>query len=101
MTSQDLWIWRAFFGTACSNNDINVLNTSNVFDEVLSWCTPAVQYTVNETQYDIEHYLTYDIYPYFVTFVNIISMSQGEKRKLYVKWQKSTINDVERAFGVL
>ncbi|KAH1232925.1 Glutathione S-transferase T2 [Glycine max] len=35
VASQDLWIWHAFFGTAGSNNDITVLNGSNVFDEVL------------------------------------------------------------------
>nr|XP_043638361.1 uncharacterized protein LOC122609378 [Erigeron canadensis] len=28
--SQDLWIWHAFFGVPGSNNDINVLNTSDL-----------------------------------------------------------------------
>ena len=38
-----------FFGTASSNNDIIVLNASNVFNEVLLGLTPSVQYIVNET----------------------------------------------------
>ncbi|KAL5160767.1 hypothetical protein HKD37_07G018195 [Glycine soja] len=49
VTSQDLWIWHGFFGTAGSNNDITVLNGSNVFDEVLSGRAPTVQFTVNRT----------------------------------------------------
>ncbi|PNX56583.1 ribosomal protein, partial [Trifolium pratense] len=35
VASQDLWIWHAFFGVAGSNNDINVLNQSHVFNDVL------------------------------------------------------------------
>lgn len=35
VASQDLWIWHAFFGIAGSNNYINVLNQSNVFNEIL------------------------------------------------------------------
>ncbi|KAG5065843.1 hypothetical protein JHK86_009574 [Glycine max] len=71
VTSQDLWIRHAFFGTAGSNNDITVLNGSNVFDEVLSGRAPAMQFTVNRTQYNMRYYLADDIYPDFVTF-NII-----------------------------
>ena len=42
VTSSDLWIWHAFFGVACSNNDINVLDRSPVFDEVLEGRAPEV-----------------------------------------------------------
>ncbi|XP_047312507.1 uncharacterized protein LOC124915792 [Impatiens glandulifera] len=35
LASSDLWIWHAFFGFAGSNNDINVLDRSPLFDEVL------------------------------------------------------------------
>ena len=31
IASYDLWIWLAFFGMPRSNNDINVLNASNLF----------------------------------------------------------------------
>jgi len=50
MTSQDLWIWHAYFGIVGSNNDITMLNGSNVFDEVLSGRALVVQYTVNKIQ---------------------------------------------------
>ena len=49
ITSQDLWIWHAFFGVAGSNNDINVLNRSPFFDNVLQGYAPHVQFVVNET----------------------------------------------------
>jgi len=35
VASQDLWVWHAFFGVADANNDINVLNQSPVFHDVL------------------------------------------------------------------
>ena len=31
VASYDLWIWHAFFGMPESNNDINVLDASNLF----------------------------------------------------------------------
>ena len=101
MASQDLWIWHAFFGTAGSNNDIIVLNRSNVFYEVLSGRASAVQFIVNRTQYNMRYYLADDIYPNFATFLKTISMPQGEKRKLFAQRQESARKDVERAFGVL
>ena len=101
MTSQDLWIWHAYFGIVGSNNDITMLNGSNVFDEVLSGRAPAVQFTMNKTQYNMRYYLADDIYQEFATFVKTISMPQGEKRKLFAQRQESARKDVERAFGVL
>ncbi|XP_020238606.1 uncharacterized protein LOC109817687 [Cajanus cajan] len=85
----------------CSNNDITVLNASNVFNEVLLGTALTVQYTVNRTQYNMGYYLADGIYPDFATFVKTISMPQGKKRKLFAERQESTRKDVERAFGVL
>src|ERR1044072_5934749 len=42
VASQDLWIWHAFFAIAGSNNDINVLNRSDVFANVLNGQSPIV-----------------------------------------------------------
>ncbi|KAL1368218.1 hypothetical protein AAHE18_02G105700 [Arachis hypogaea] len=36
VASSDLWIWNAFFGVSGSNNDINVLDRSLVFDDILN-----------------------------------------------------------------
>jgi hypothetical protein len=48
VASHDLWIWHAFFGVAGSNNDINVLNQSPLFTEVLQGRAPEVHFTVKE-----------------------------------------------------
>ena len=101
VASQDLWIWHAFFGIAGSNNDINVLNQSNVFNDILEGRAANVQYTINGTPYNMGYYLADGIYPEWATFVKTISMPQGEKRKLFAQHQESARKDVERAFGVL
>ncbi|CAK8578759.1 unnamed protein product [Lathyrus sativus] len=101
VASQDLWIRHAYFGTAGSKNDINVLNTSDVFNDVLNGKAPAVQYSVNQATYHMGYYLADDIYPEWAIFVKTIPMPQGEKRKLFAQRQESTRKDVERAFGVL
>ncbi|KAJ0839217.1 putative harbinger transposase-derived protein [Helianthus annuus] len=48
VASYDLWIWHAFFGTPGTCNDINVLQRSPVFDDVLSGQAPHVSYVVND-----------------------------------------------------
>ncbi|XP_058775263.1 uncharacterized protein LOC131649519 [Vicia villosa] len=90
-----------FFGIAGSNNDINVLNQSNMFNDILEGHAPNVQYTINGTPYNMGYYLGYGIYPEWATFVKTISMPQGEKKKLFAQHQESARKDVERAFGVL
>ncbi|CAM8929538.1 unnamed protein product [Rhodiola kirilowii] len=101
VASSDLWIWHAFFGVAGSNNDINVLDRSPVFDEVLQGRAPEVNYTINGHNYNMGYYLTDGIYPEWATFVKTIPRPQGDKRKLFSKYQESQRKDVERAFGVL
>lgn len=101
VASQDLWIWHAFFGTPGSNNDINVLNRSPLFTEVLQGRAPEVQFMVNGTEYNMGYYLADGIYPEWATFVKTIQLPQCEKDKLYAEHQGGARKDVERAFGVL
>ncbi|CAM8934568.1 unnamed protein product [Rhodiola kirilowii] len=89
------------FPVAGSNNDINVLDRSPVFDEVLQGRAPEVNYTINGNNYNMGYYLTDGIYPEWATFVKTIPRPQGENRKLFSKYQESQRKDVERAFGVL
>ncbi|GJZ33963.1 putative nuclease HARBI1 [Tanacetum coccineum] len=42
VASQDLWIWHAFFGVAGANNDINVLDNSPLFYDLLDDIAPFV-----------------------------------------------------------
>ena len=101
VASQDLWIWHAFFGPPGTLNDINVLDRSPVFDDILQGRAPRVQYVVNGHQYDLAYYLTDGIYPKWSTFIQSISLPQGPKAELFAKCQEATRKDVERAFGVL
>ncbi|XP_024013999.1 uncharacterized protein LOC112088076 [Eutrema salsugineum] len=97
----DLWIWHAFFGPPGTLNDINVLDRSPVFDDVLQGRAPKVSYGVNGRQYRLAYYLTDGIYLKWAAFVQSIPSPQGEKAKAFAKRQESVRKDVERAFGVL
>ncbi|XP_058742570.1 uncharacterized protein LOC131615075 [Vicia villosa] len=86
-----------------NNNDVEHLlqmGESRGFPGMLGRAA-TVQYTINETPYNMGYYLADGIYPEWATFVKTISMSQGEKRKLFPQHQESARKDVERAFGVL
>nr|GEW06418.1 hypothetical protein [Tanacetum cinerariifolium] len=57
VASQDLWIWHAFFGVAGANNDINVLDNSPLFDDLLNDTTPVLSYVANGVGYEKGYYL--------------------------------------------
>nr|XP_043639912.1 uncharacterized protein LOC122611026 [Erigeron canadensis] len=101
VASYDLWIWHAFFGTAGSNNDINVLNQSHLFREIVEDTASDTSFTVNGTEYKKGYYLADGIYPEWATFVKVFSCPQDLKKKKFKKYQESARKDVERAFGVL
>ena len=101
VASQDLWIWHAFFGVAGSNNDINVLNRSPLFTEVVQGRAPEVHFTVNGNEYNMGYYLADGIYLEWATSVKTIHLPQCNKDKLFAKRQEGARKDVERAFCVL
>ena len=72
VTSYDLWIWHAFFGLPGSNNDINVLKRSHVFNELAKGRVPTVHYSINGHDYTMRYYLANGIYPKWATFVKTI-----------------------------
>lgn len=96
----NLWIWHSFFGLASTLNDINVLDSSLVFHEVLKGKAPEVNF-FNGHQYSLAYYLAYGIYPNWATFAKSISLPQSAKHKLFAKNQESPWKDIEQAFGVL
>ncbi|XP_048633966.1 putative nuclease HARBI1 [Brassica napus] len=101
VASQDLWIWHAFFGPPGTLNDINVLDRSPVFDDILEGRAPRVRYMVNGHMYKLAYYLTDGIYPNWSTFIQSIKLPQSPKQELFAKAQEAARKDVERAFGVL
>nr|GEW54575.1 hypothetical protein [Tanacetum cinerariifolium] len=103
VASQDLWIWHAFFGVAGSNNDINVLYQSPLFNDLKTRRAPEIPFVANGVTYPSGYYLVDEIYPEFVPLVKTIPepTDDDHKRILYKQKQESARKDVERAFGVL
>uniref|UniRef100_A0A0D3C2K7 DDE Tnp4 domain-containing protein n=1 Tax=Brassica oleracea var. oleracea TaxID=109376 RepID=A0A0D3C2K7_BRAOL len=82
-------------------NDINVLDRSRVFDDIINGQAPKVNFWVNGREYDLAYYLTDGIYLKWATFIQSISLPQGPKATLFAQRQEAVRKDVERAFGVL
>uniref|UniRef100_A0A0D3AZC5 Uncharacterized protein n=1 Tax=Brassica oleracea var. oleracea TaxID=109376 RepID=A0A0D3AZC5_BRAOL len=82
-------------------NDINVLDRSPVFDDIIQGRAPQVTYTVNGREYHLAYYLTDGIYPRWTTFIQSIREPQGPKAVLFAEKQEAARKGVERAFGIL
>ena len=103
IVDQSLWNWHAFFGTAGSNNDINVLQRSSLVKKILSGEYDNISFDVNSRRYSKYYLLADDMYPKWSIFVQFIKDPQGEKRKKKenANKQEATRKDVKRCFGVL
>ncbi|GKC07945.1 ALP1-like protein [Tanacetum coccineum] len=103
VASQDLWIWHAFFGVAGSNNDINVLYQSHLFNDIKTGRAPEIPFVANGVIYPSGYYLVDWIYPKLAPLVKMIPepADDDHKRILYKQKQESARKDVERAFCVL
>ncbi|XP_013613948.1 PREDICTED: uncharacterized protein LOC106320127 [Brassica oleracea var. oleracea] len=101
VASYDLWIWHAFFGAPGTLNDLNILDRSPVFDDIINGNAPQVNFCVNGREYNLAYYLTDGIYPKWATFIQSIRLPQGAQNSLFAQSQESVRKDVECAFGVL
>ena len=101
VTSNDLWFWHSYFGVPGSNNDINVLYTSSLFQSVTDGTAPFCPFFVNGRYYRRDYCLVDGIYPSWSVFVKALSFPVEDKEKTFKKLQESARKDVERAFGVL
>ena len=82
-------------------NDLNILDRSPVFEDIINGIAPQVNFYVNGNPYHLAYYLTDGIYPKCATFIQSIRLPQSEKHSLFAKTQEAIRKDVERAFGVL
>ncbi|XP_023634518.1 putative nuclease HARBI1 [Capsella rubella] len=101
VASQDLWIWHPFFGPPGTLNDINILDRSPVFDDILQGRAPKCKYVVNGNQYSLGYYLIDEMYPKWATFIQSIRLPQGDKPSLFAEKQEVCRKYVERGFGIL
>nr|GFA90035.1 hypothetical protein [Tanacetum cinerariifolium] len=103
IASQDLWIWHVFFGASGSNNDINVLYQSPLFNDLKTGRASEISFVANGVTYRSGYYLVDGVYPKLAPLVKTIAEPSDDdhKRILYKQKQESARKDVERAFGVL
>nr|XP_043620498.1 uncharacterized protein LOC122592354 [Erigeron canadensis] len=99
--SQDLWIWHAFFGAPGSNNDLNVLNQSDLYLQEILGTAPDSSFSVNGRDYKRGYHLTDGIYNKWATLVKAYPYLTDPKEKKFKRLQEAARKDVERTFGVL
>ncbi|XP_026410651.1 uncharacterized protein LOC113305874 [Papaver somniferum] len=97
----DLCFWHAYFGSPGSNNDLNVLNTSPLFDGIFDENAPKVDFQVGGGRFDMGYYLADGIYPKLSTIVQAYKKPTNPRQRCFTKMQEEDQKDVERAFGVL
>lgn len=101
VASNDLWIWHSYFGLPESNNDLNVLQRSNLLARLSVGEAPPVNFEINGRQYNMGYYLADEIYAAWATLVKTISNPQGNQNTHFARRQEACRKDVEREFGVL
>ena len=101
VASQDRWIWHAFFGVAGTNNDLNVLDQSPIFEDRINGLAPGGSFYANGNEYEYGYYLADGIYREWATFVKAFRQPIQAKKKHFTKRQESARKDIERAFGSL
>ncbi|KAL3639084.1 hypothetical protein CASFOL_016991 [Castilleja foliolosa] len=101
VASYDTWIWHSYFGPPGACNDLNVLYSSPIFNDVLEGLASNIQFTLNGREYHQGYYLADGIYPKWSTIVQAIPDPQGRDKQLFTRMQEAYRKDVKRTFGIL
>lgn len=96
-------IWHCFFGAPGALNDINILDRSPLFDQILRGEAPKVEFTINNNQYEMGYFLVDGIYPPWAAFVTTINDAHAvsEMAATFAKLQEGVRKDVECCFADL
>uniref|UniRef100_A0A0D2ZQN3 Uncharacterized protein n=1 Tax=Brassica oleracea var. oleracea TaxID=109376 RepID=A0A0D2ZQN3_BRAOL len=96
----DIGEYRGFSGMIgsidCTLNDINVLDRSHDFDDIINGQALQVTYSVNGREYHLTYYLTDGIYPKWATFIQSIPLPQGPQAVLFAQRQEAIRKDVDK-----
>ncbi|XP_071694533.1 uncharacterized protein [Rutidosis leptorrhynchoides] len=79
VASYDNWIWHAFFGVSGSDNDLNVLSASDLFNSMLNEEIEDIPFTANGVEYKRGYYFADDIYLGWVSLVKTFSSANDQK----------------------
>ncbi|GKB77205.1 ALP1-like protein isoform X1 [Tanacetum coccineum] len=95
----NLWIWNVFFDVVGSNNDINVLYQSPLFNDLKTGRapTPEIPFVANGVPYPWRYYLLDGIYSELATLVKTIPEPDDDHKGISYKLkQESARKDVEQ-----
>jgi hypothetical protein len=70
--TKNQWIWHSVFGAPGTNNDLNILSFSSLFDDVLNGKSPTVSFQINQRKFESAYYLCNGIYPSWGAFIKSI-----------------------------
>ncbi|XP_021986486.1 uncharacterized protein LOC110882899 [Helianthus annuus] len=76
-------------GIVCSNNDLNVIVKSFIFDKIIRGTGPDSSFMLNGVSYKHGYYLAHGIYPPYTAIVKTIPLTDDEKRKKFAKCQEA------------
>ncbi|XP_047978337.1 uncharacterized protein LOC125220216 [Salvia hispanica] len=96
--------WKGVYTTgfkAGSNNDINVLQSSPLFNDQCLGVGLTASFITNGNQHNMGYYFADGIYPMWLVFAKTIKCETEEKKIDFASRQEAARKDVERAFGVL
>nr|GEZ84539.1 hypothetical protein [Tanacetum cinerariifolium] len=83
-----------------ANNDLNVLNNSPLFSDLLDNIALVVPFEENGVILEKGYYLADGIYPEWTTFVESFTVARDEKNVVFKRGQEGARKEVERAFNV-
>ena len=104
VTDYNLWIWHVSFGSAGTNNDINIWDRSPLLKSFLEGSFAKevdFEFRVGDQTFNQLWMMVDGIYPELARFVKPLSEPLGRRETKYAAWQESSRKDVERGFGVL
>uniref|UniRef100_A0A0D3C1W7 DDE Tnp4 domain-containing protein n=1 Tax=Brassica oleracea var. oleracea TaxID=109376 RepID=A0A0D3C1W7_BRAOL len=97
VASYDLWIWHAFFGPPGTLNDINVLDRSPVFDDIIKGQAPNVTFYVNGREYHMAYYLTDDISSNIANMMGV--RTRIRDRQMHQQLKNDLVEHIWEKFG--
>lgn len=88
-----LWFWHAYIGGAINN--INILDQSPLFVELMQGKAPKLTFITINNIYDMGYFLTNRVYLKWKVLMQTTPEPLGRKQQFYAKLQEGQCKDVE------